>query len=340
MSIYRRQDSGKYWFCCRINGRRYRQSTGLENREAAEAYEAQFKINARLRKVGLVEQPRFMVSELLDRLKVRWQLEHKATPQNLSVIKKAKADWGTKMADEVTVEQLQRYAAKRQREEYAASTTNRIFQVLRRAYHISDAPWPKFELLKEENRRTGFVEAAQMEKVLGNLSDDGLRDFVRFLHITGIRRGEAAALRWSFLQDGQIIVPAEFCKSRKPHVVPVAGPLVAIIERRKASRAFTVNGTARLSEYIFHRGDSLPVGDFKKSWKTACTKAGCGNLLVHDLRRAACRDMIRGGVPQSVAMRITGHETDAIFRRYAIVSDDDMAAALEKTEAFRAHARG
>jgi hypothetical protein len=42
--------------------------------------------------------------------------------------------------------------------------------------------------------------------------------------------------------------------------------------------------------------------------------------------------MIRAGVPQSVAMSITGHETDSVFRRYDIVSQEDKIQALHRTQ--------
>jgi Phage integrase family len=59
-------------------------------------------------------------------------------------------------------------------------------------------------------------------------------------------------------------------------------------------------------------------------------------LLFHDLRRSAVRNMIRSGVPQSVAMKITGHRTVAVFNRYDITAADDITAALEKTAKYRA----
>jgi hypothetical protein len=44
--------------------------------------------------------------------------------------------------------------------------------------------------------------------------------------------------------------------------------------------------------------------------------------------------MIRAGVDQAVAMKISGHRTDAVFRRYNIVSDEDIRDAMVKTEAY------
>lgn len=82
--------------------------------------------------------------------------------------------------------------------------------------------------------------------------------------------------------------------------------------------------------FVFHH-DGTRIGDFRKSWATACTLAGVDGRLFHDLRRTACMNMIKAGVPQIVAMRITGHETDHVFRRYAIADEEQKRLALSKT---------
>ena len=53
-------------------------------------------------------------------------------------------------------------------------------------------------------------------------------------------------------------------------------------------------------------------------------------MLVHDFRRTAVRNMERRGVSRSVAMKITGHRTESVYRRYAIVSDADLQEAARK----------
>ena len=64
-------------------------------------------------------------------------------------------------------------------------------------------------------------------------------------------------------------------------------------------------------------------------------------MLRHDFRRTAVRNLERSGVPHSVAMKITGHRTEAVYRRYAIVSDADLQAATHRLWApFRAPWRG
>jgi integrase len=74
-----------------------------------------------------------------------------------------------------------------------------------------------------------------------------------------------------------------------------------------------------------HRG--LRIDDFRKAGATACEVAGVPGRLRHDFRRTALRKMERTGVPRSVATKLTGHKTEAVYRHYAIVSDADLKAA-------------
>ena len=78
-----------------------------------------------------------------------------------------------------------------------------------------------------------------------------------------------------------------------------------------------------------------PIKSFRRVWINACQEAGIPDLKFHDLRRTAVRNMRRAGVPQVVRMRITGHRTDSMERRYNIVDIDDIKSAREMMQKRR-----
>jgi len=183
------------------------------------------------------------------------------------------------------------------------------------------------------NERQGFFETADFEAVVSHLPEY-LQDFARFGFQTGWRKGSIASLRWADVGDDVIYLREENSKNRKPETMPLEGELQEIIERRRTAAVLEdENGNKQFAEFAFHR-KGLPIGDCRKAWATACKAANVDHRLFHDHRRTASRNMISAGVPQAVAMKITGHRTDSMFRRYAIVNEEQKREALAKTQKY------
>lgn len=79
-------------------------------------------------------------------------------------------------------------------------------------------------------------------------------------------------------------------------------------------------------------GPVFDAKNLRKEWVKAVKAAGCPGVLIHDLRRSAVRNMRKSGVSESVAMKVSGHRSSAIFKRYDIVSDDDLQEAMKAVE--------
>ena len=70
--------------------------------------------------------------------------------------------------------------------------------------------------------------------------------------------------------------------------------------------------------------------NIRRTWNSACRDAGVPGMRKHDLRRTAVRNLVNRGVPERVAMMVTGHRTRAVFDRYHIVSPQDLQDAAKK----------
>lgn len=350
--LYRKPGSRFWWYRFSFKKRRVQRSTKLENRRAAETVAKAAWLGFCHADVGLkAPMPTVLVGELLDRLVRNYEMKNRKSSQNISLIATVRKDFGSKRSDETTTEHLASYVERKLREGLAPATINRRMETLRRCYTLAKLTPPDVAKLPEDNARQGFVVREQIDKVIEFLPED-LRDFVLFGFLTGMRSKEIKSLAWKDVADNTVIrLQGVNAKTKKPRSIVAVGELGELLERRQqAKKVKTASGTS-IASHVFHRG-GVPVGEFRRSWKTACIAAGLGQMICskcgqpcpkkrcckaprryvgnifHDLRRSAVRTMVRAHVPTSVAMAISGHRTDSVFRRYDIVSTDDLESAM------------
>jgi len=205
---------------------------------------------------------------------------------------------------------------------------------------------PYIPLLEERNTRKGFFEQHQPASVLAHLPAP-LQPVITFAFITGWRiPSEVLPLEWRQVDSaaGEIRLDPETTKNRDGRVFPMTGELRALLEAQYVA-AEHVKQRGHLTPWVFFRmvatgrgGEKSPkpIRAFAKTWKLACIAAGCPGRIPHDLRRTAVRNLVRAGIPERVAMQMTGHKTRSVFERYNIVSEGDLFDAARKLDAFGA----
>lgn len=347
---YHRPDSSVWWIRYSVDSEEYRESSKSEKYKDATDL-----LKERLKEIG---DGTFMppsdrdvtVATLLDDLLANYKMrklaslptvkQHRAALLDLDPTGKPRQRGiGALPAAALTTARITRLVTDWQDAGSAAATINRRLESLRAAYYLaleSDPPKvrrvPNIPELDELNAREGFFERGEFMAVLGNLPDDGLRDFVEWGYWTGMRKGEIAKLTWAAFdrETWTLTLPARSAKTKKPRKLALRGPLRAIIERRAAARRLD----CALIFWRMSDGKPMRVYEFRKAWTTACEAAGITGKLFHDLRRTGVRNLIRAGVQRKVAMKISGHMTEHVFERYNIDTDDDLGEALEKVAAY------
>ena len=131
-------------------------------------------------------------------------------------------------------------------------------------------------------------------------------------------------------------------RNKDGRTFPFASELRTILEAQHAEHQ-RLKKRGKLVPWVFFRMVPLgrrgplrpkPIKSFGKAFGTACRKAGCPGRILHDFRRTAVRNLELAGVPRSVAMTLTGHKTESLYRRYAIADARDLRVAVEKLDAI------
>jgi integrase len=181
-------------------------------------------------------------------------------------------------------------------------------------------------MLDEKNVRKGFFEHHEFLKVREE-APDYLKPVLSFAYFTGWRRGEILNLTWEKvdLRQGTVRFDRGETKNDEARSVYLDDELM-----RDMVNLFETKGSC---PFVFHHGGK-PILKFEKAWNAACERAEVPDKLFHDFRRTAVRNMVRSGIPERVAMMISGHKTRSVFDRYNIVNDSDLKEASKKQSKF------
>ena len=238
------------------------------------------------------------------------------------------------------------YTARRQAAGASNATINRDLIILKRMCMLATQAGklmvrPYIPLLKESNVRTGFFEPEQLESVVRHLPSH-MSGIASFAFITGWRTpSEILPLEWRQvdLHAGEVRLDAGTTKNGEARTFPLTRELRRILEDQETI-ANDLKTRGIIARHVFcytignKAGQRITEGGFNKAWRKARVVAGCPGRIPHDFRRTAVRNLVRAGVPERVAMQLTGHKTRAVFERYNIVSSGDLRDAARRLDTY------
>lgn len=349
-----RRQSTVWWARYSRGGKVIRESTETASRRAAEDF-----LNARLDPLRPVipNIAKVAFDELADAYLAHCRAKGLRDLKFPSLcVSRLKAHFAGWRANRITPDAIATYVTRRQtegyargkddenRKPYANGTVNRDLAVLRRILRLGRKAGkvlvvPDLEMLREAPPRSGFIGDVDFLALEAKLPEY-LALPIAFKFTYAWRREAVFSLSWEKLdlREGTVELDARYSKNGEPTLVFLTAELLARFRAQwEATRALvrkripdaTPAQVREAVPWVFHRGGRR-VGDFRKSWKKACAAIGRPELTPHDLRRSAARRMDRLGIPRTVAMALAGWKTDAIYRRYRIVDEQDLKEAAAK----------
>jgi integrase len=233
------------------------------------------------------------------------------------------------------------YVLQRQIKAATNGTINRELGVLIRMFKLAYEDGkllrpPVIRKLRESGPRQGFFERDQYGRIRRYLPAD-LQVAITIAYTFGWRmQSEVLTLerRQLDLKPGTLRLEPGTTKNGEGRLVYLTPELKSLIAAQVDRVAALERQTGTIIPFLFPHLRGQFRGqrrcDFRKTWATACKKAGVVGMLRHDFRRTAVRNMVNAGVSERVAMKVTGHKTRSVFDRYHIVSPADLQDATRK----------
>jgi len=337
-SIYKRGNN--YWIQYYRNGKPYRETT--KSKKEADAKRLLKKREGEISEGKLpgIYFDLIQFDELAEDLLRDYRInQRKSVVRAKRSVNHLKKRFEGYRIPQITTPDIQSYIEYRFNEGAANATINRELSALKRMLNIGARQTPPkvdrvpyIPMLKENNVRKGFFEHAEFV-ALREALPEYLKGFVTFGYKTGWRVSEVTGLTWTQvdLDNGIVRLESGETKNNEGHTVYLDDELLGVFNHQWESR----KKSYKLTPYVFPSINGTGrISDFRDSWNKACKDAKIGKRLFHDFRRTAVRNMVRSGIPERVAMMISGHKTWSVFERYNIVNDADLKLAAQKQAVY------
>ena len=184
-----------------------------------------------------------------------------------------------------------------------------------------------------ERRQTVIkpYDLAAWWKAVEEQGNPTLRDYFRFVLLTGIRRKEAALLKWSEVdlkgRTFTILDP----KNHHDHNLPLSDFLFEMLSRRKAET---------VSEYVFANDEGRRPANVQKAQERIDKASGVA-FCIHDLRRTFATIAESLDIPGYALKRLLNHANGAdVTAGYIVASTERLRDPMQKITDYVLKAAG
>jgi len=274
-----------------------------------------------------------MAEDMLNDYRINQKKSIKDAERSVSALRRF---FGGRKAKSIEPRDIATYKANRQADGLTNGSINRELAALKRMFNLALENGniirkPHIEMLEENNVRQGFFEWSDFESIRTRLPEY-LQPPMTFAYLTGWRvRSEVLALSWSNVdfKAGTVRLEPGTTKNKDGRVIYMTPELKSLLEAQRDQTMTIQRKSHQIISLVFHN-EGQPICNYYKAWHNACREAGLFGKIPHDFRRTAVRNMVRAGIPERVAMQMTGHKTRSVFDRYHIVSEGDLKEAAQK----------
>ena len=169
-----------------------------------------------------------------------------------------------------------------------------------------------------ELSRLKTLSDKDIQKLINSSTNKLTKDLITFLIYTGCWKGEALNLKWDDVDFQNNVIAIKGTKTKYDRYIPISKPLKDLL-----SDIGKIDGC----EYVFN-DNGKKLGDFKRSFHTACRNAGLKDLRIHDLRHVFASKMVMGGTSLYITGELLGHRTTQMTKRYSHLVPETLKKAV------------
>ncbi|MDA8272614.1 MAG: site-specific integrase [Deltaproteobacteria bacterium] len=198
------------------------------------------------------------------------------------------------------------------------TTLRHFFNFCIKRNYIDKNPCAGVKKLNELSRLKTLSDE-DIDKLINGSTNKLTRDLITFLIYTGCRKGEALNLKWDDVDLQNDVIAIKGTKTKYDRYIPISKPLKELLK-----------GIEKKDDclYVFNK-NGAKLGNFRKSFMTACRNAGLKHLRIHHSRHVFDSKMVMNGTSLYITGELLGHRTTQMTKRYSHLVPDTLKKAVD-----------